>query len=232
MPVVRGGYGFNFFGTGDYGVEGTTKLASSTVSAAITLSGSVERVRLVEATASGVASASTTIARVRLSDALASPTSSTSSAAEKFVLKESDKASYGTGAYGQNVYDNADLQTIASATASLASINVVRIRPGDGSTSATASTSSSAIRVPEGVATVSATTTTSASAQFSVSSGGTGSALSTNTTTIERVRLLGGALSSTSSFAAIARKKWEPISADSQNWDTIGTTSITWSNVA
>ena len=232
MPIVRGGYGFDFFGTGDYGVEGTTKLASSVVSGALASSGSIERVRLVDASASSASTNTTTIARVRLSGAAVSSTASTSSVAEQFVLKESDKFAYGTGAYGANVFDNANLQTIVSATGSFASVVAERVRPGDASIAGSASTDSSAIRVPEGAATVTASATTSADAQFSVAASASASAISVNTATVERKRLIGGALSSTSSFAAMGRVKWEAIGLDDQSWESIGAEDQTWDTIS
>ena len=242
MPIARGGYGFDLFGAGDYGVEGTTKLASALITSSGATAGTIERVREVSASASASASTTSSCVRKRLSGALVSSTASTASVGEKFVLKESDKFSYGTGAYGVAVYDNANLQTIVSSTSSVADVTVVRIRPASASASASSSFTSSGVRVPEGAATVSAASEVTASGQFSVTGDATASAVSTNTATIARVRLIGGAISSTSSFAAIAREKWEligydsqtwePVGHDSQTWDTIGETSITWSNVA
>jgi hypothetical protein len=63
--------------------------------------------------------------------------SSTTCSGESFILEETDKFSYGTGLYGVNEYDQADLQTIVSATSSIASVAGVRIQNGSAVSSAT-----------------------------------------------------------------------------------------------
>ena len=150
-------------------------------------------------------------------------TSATTCSAEKFFLESSDKYAYGSGLYGTQVFDSADLQTIISATSvntscSAAKVNLAiatvtvasatttaseRIHQQGGNTTATATVSSAALVVFVGASTISAT------------------GVFTQTTTDWRVRESTGALSATSGTATIGREKWELIVNNTNTWTQI-----------
>jgi len=67
-------------------------------------------------------------------------TASVSCSAEKIILEESDRYTYGSGLWGRNVFaGNADLQTIVSATSSIANVVIQRVREKSVTVSATCS---------------------------------------------------------------------------------------------
>jgi hypothetical protein len=61
-------------------------------------------------------------------DASTTATSSATASGEVIVLELSDKFAYGTGLYGSNEYDQADLQTIVSATSSTSVASGIKIQ--------------------------------------------------------------------------------------------------------
>ena len=66
--------------------------------------------------------------------------SGTTCSAEKIILEESDRYTYGSGLWGRNVFaGNADLQTIVSATSSIANVVQERVREASATVSATSS---------------------------------------------------------------------------------------------
>ena len=67
-------------------------------------------------------------------------TASVTCSAEKIVLEESDRYTYGSGLWGRNVFaGDADLQTIVSATSSIANVVQERVRTASATVSATSS---------------------------------------------------------------------------------------------
>ena len=231
MPSNRIGYGYGTYGDADFGVEGVTQTGSASISASA--SGIATGAKVYESGAAISSSATTASACVRVVDAgaLVSSTASTASIGEEFVLKEISGYSYGTGAYGSAYYGEGPLDTVSTGSASTTSA-ATRVRLASATSTASASTSSSAVTVVDGVATVSATSTNTATGSFSVVGSASGSATATNTATCIRRRKSGALISSNSSTASIAREKWEPITAESQNWVTIADISDTWTRVA
>jgi len=159
-------------------------------------------------------------------------TSSVSANAEKFFLESSDKLSYGTGLYGLNEYDQADLQTIISATSVASTCSGEKINLVSAISSASASNTAIGEKINLGVASMSSSSTSTASSVFVAS--GDGSMTSTSGTTIAfiRKRNASGIVSSTSGVATIAREKWEIVSPTSATWNTIAETSQTWTDIA
>ena len=117
-------YGDSYYGLRTWGSSsGDVKDAS----AALTATSSAGAVNWVVAI--GAAAATTATASVTCS-------------AEKFILEESDRYTYGSGLYGYNVFaGNADLQTIVSATSSIANVVQERVREASATSTATASVS-------------------------------------------------------------------------------------------
>ena len=114
-------YGDSYYGLRTWGSSsGDVKDAS----AALTATSSAGAVNWVIAI--GAAAATTATASVTCS-------------AEKFILEESDRYTYGSGLYGYNVFaGNADLQTIVSATSSIANVVQERVREASATSTATA----------------------------------------------------------------------------------------------
>jgi len=130
-------------------IGGFTANVDATVSASSTSSCGATRVREGDANPSATTTGSALSTATFVASGLSSVTASTASVAEQFVLKESDKFSYGSGAYGYNVYDSADLQTIVSATSAASTATGERVQSGSAAVTASASTTSDSTRVRE-----------------------------------------------------------------------------------
>jgi len=87
-------------------------------------------------------------------------TSSSTCSGEVVILEETDKYGFGSGLYGLHVYDEANLQTVISATSS-ASASCIKIQTGSATINAVSTISANARRVPEGSALVNGASTTS-----------------------------------------------------------------------
>jgi hypothetical protein len=233
MPIERGGYGNYLFGSGDFGTSGSVKdgAASVTATSGMTVSGG----RLLESDATVTATSgftSTAAYRIRLSDAVVSSTSVVVAAGEGVVIKRTDKLQYGGGAYGYNVYDQADLQTISSATSVTTVANGIRIQKSGGTVTATSGASASAEQIYQGSATVTESSSSSASAVYTIKVAVSLTAASSTSISYIRRRHASGVLSETSAAAAIGREKWEIINNNANTWTTISETTTTWSEVA
>ena len=104
-------------------------------------------------------------------------TSSTTCSGEVVIIEETDKYSYGMGAYGLQPYTQGDIQTIVSATSSVTA-SCVRVIDAACSLTATASITASARRVPEGSALINGASTTT------VTTSGNGSRVRTSSATV------------------------------------------------
>ena len=223
MPIVRGGYGYGLYSDSDYGTEGVVHTGSAATSVSssataggytTTLSGTIGG----SAASSSSASATATFA----SGALVSATATNASVAEQFVLKESDKFSYGSGLYGYNVFDSADLQTIVSATTVSSTATGERVQNASASSSVSCSTTSACERVREVDGASYADAQGTAVGVYTISAAGSLSSTTSFTSACIRRRKSSAAPSVTSVVAVIGREKWEPIPY----------TSITWSEIA
>ena len=118
-------YGDSYYGLRTWGSSsGDVKDASAALTATSS-AGAVDWVIAIGAAAATTATASVTCS------------------AEKFILEESDRYTYGSGLYGYNVFaGNADLQTIVSATSSIANVVQERVRTASATVSATATIAS------------------------------------------------------------------------------------------
>ena len=118
-------YGDSYYGLRTWGSSsGDVKDASAALTATSS-AGAVDWVVAIGAAAATTATASVTCS------------------AEKFILEESDRYTYGSGLYGYNVFaGNADLQTIVSATSSIANVVQERVRTASATVSATATIAS------------------------------------------------------------------------------------------
>jgi hypothetical protein len=148
-------------------------------------------------------------------------TSSTTCSGESIIIERTDKFAYGTGLYGKNVYDQADLQTIVSATSSIASVSGVRVQNGSAISSASSSTTSDSEKIHQGVAVVTALVTTSANAVYTIIGAANVSCSSDITAVPTRIRSGGAVISTTSGTLAIGREKWEVIAPTSTTWTEI-----------
>ena len=110
--------------------------------------------------------------------------SSTTCSGEVVIIEETDKYSYGMGAYGLQPYTQGDIQTIVYATSSATAL-CVRVIDAACSLTATASITANARRVPEGSALINGASTTT------VTTSGNGS----------RVRTSGGTVSATATIS-------------------------------
>lgn len=224
MPIVRGGYGYSTYASGDYGTEGVIQDASAVVSATSTVNASGGRNLESPATIAATSGVVVSLAdRIRESSGSVSSASTVAASGESIIIERSDKVPYGASLYGYNRYDLNDLQTIVSVTSGVTVANGLRVRFGDGSTvSASSGSSASAEVIKLGVAEVAATSDATASAVYTIKGEGTVSASSS--VTINYIRRRPGAASSTgtSGMLTIGREKWEQIPV----------TEITWSNVA
>ena len=115
-------YGDSYYGLRTWGSSsGEVKDASAALTATSS-SGAVDWVIAIGASASLTATASVTCS------------------GEQIVLEESDRYTYGSGLWGRNVFaGNADLQTIVSATSSIANVVQERVRTASATVSATGS---------------------------------------------------------------------------------------------
>ena len=115
-------YGDSYYGLRTWGSSsGDVKDASAALTATSS-SGAVNWVIAIGAAAATTATASVTCS------------------AEKIVLEESDRYTYGSGLWGRNVFaGDADLQTIVSATSSIANVVQERVRTASATVSATSS---------------------------------------------------------------------------------------------
>jgi len=87
-------------------------------------------------------------------------TASVSCSAEKIILEESDRYTYGSGLWGRNVFaGDADLQTIVSATSSIANVVHERVRTASATVTAACSVAAIGGMRRSGSATVTATST-------------------------------------------------------------------------
>ena len=148
-------------------------------------------------------------------------TSLTTCSGESVILEETDKFSYGTGLYGLNEYDQADLQTIVSATSSIASVSGVRIQTGSAIASASSSTTSDSEKIHQGVVVLTALATTSANAVYTIIGAANASCSSDATAIPTRIRIGGAVISTTSGTLAIGREKWEVIAPTPTTWTEI-----------
>ena len=114
-------YGDSYYGLRTWGSSsGVVKDASAALTATSS-AGAVDWVVAIGAAAATTATASVTCS------------------GEKFILEESDRYTYGSGLYGYNVFaGNADLQTIVSATSSIANVVQERVREASATSTATA----------------------------------------------------------------------------------------------
>ena len=198
-------YGESYYGLRTFGSSvGDVKDAS----AALTATSSIANVSyqvLIPASASLTATASITCS------------------AESFPLKRSDEFDYGTGLYGANQYGSEDLQTIVSATSSIANVAGVRVQFGSATVSAVASITSVAEKINLSSGTTTATSTITASAALAIVGSGAITSTSTISATCNRVQFASGIVSVTSGTATIGREKWEIISytSDPDFWTQI-----------
>jgi hypothetical protein len=168
-------------------VGGFTANASGTitVTSATTCSGQKVGERSASLTStSGVTSNAT----ATYNDAITiTATSSTTASASGFFLESSDKMVYGHGLYGMEVFDQADLQTIVSATSVGTTCTGSKVNLASATVSVVASISASGRRVPEGSALVNGTSTTTATSTGNGSRVRTSGATATPTATIVQV---------------------------------------------
>ena len=152
--------------------------------------------------------------------------------AEKFFLESSDKFVYGSGLYGRQVYDQADLQTIVSATSVGTTCTGEKINLASATVSAVASITSASEKIHLSSGTVTATSTITSSALIVVVGTALLSPIGTMTTTGLRVRESSGIVSVTSGTATIGREKWEIIAVDAVTWTPVVNDSVTWTEIA
>jgi hypothetical protein len=223
MPIVRGGYGYDLYSSSDYGTEGVFADASAAVTATSGMVVSGGRSLIGAATATATSGFTSTEAyRIRESGAAVSSTSVTTAAGEGVVIKRTDKLQYGGGAYGYNVYDQADLQTISSTTSVTTVANGIRIHQSGGTVTATSGASASAEQIYQGSATVTGSSSASADAVFTIKGSATVTAASSVSISYIRRRHTSGISSETSATATIGREKWEVITySGSSPWTTI-----------
>ena len=107
---------------------GLTFSGSVSVIATSTFSSSGVRYREGSATVTVGSSITASSTATYVASATVNATSTTAANAEKFFLERSDKFAYGTGLYGRNEYDEADLQTIISATSSMTAVSGIRVQ--------------------------------------------------------------------------------------------------------
>jgi len=148
-------------------------------------------------------------------------TSSSTCSGEVVIIERSDKFAYGSGLYSSNEYDDADLQTIVSATSSVASVSGVRVQNGSATATSSSTTASDAEKIYQGSAISSASSSTTASSVFVASSGGSLTATSGTTVDFIRERNSNALVSTTSGTLAIGREKWEVIPPTSTTWTII-----------
>jgi len=222
MPIVRGGYGYDLYSSSDYGTEGVFADASAAVTATSGMTVSGGRSITGDATVTATSGFTSTAQRIRESGAAVSSTSVVVAAGEGVVIKRTDKLQYGGGAYGYNVYDQADLQTISSTTSVTTVSNGIRIQQSGGTVTATSGASASAEQIYQGSATVTGSSSASANAVFTIKAAASLTAASSVSISYIRRRRTSGLSSGTSVTVAIGREKWEVITySGSPIWTTI-----------
>jgi len=207
--------------------------ATSTTTSATTSSGQVVGERSATVTVTSTITSNAT-ATYNYSIAIAA-VASIACSAEKFFLESSDKFVYGSGLYGRQVYDEADLQTIVSATSVGTTCNGERILATTTATvSAVASNTCDSEKIHQEGGTLTATSTSTSRAEAVYISSGATTATSTFTQTSNdlRVRESTGIVSSTSGTATIGREKWEIISVTPITWTQETNNSVTWTQIA
>lgn len=223
MPIERGGYSNYLYGSGDFGTSGSVidGAASVTATSGMTVIGG----RSLTSTAAITATSgftSTAAYRIRESGAAVSSTSVTTAAGEGVVIKRTDKLQYGGGAYGYNVYDQADLQTISSATSVTVVSNGIRIQQTGATVTATSGASASAEQIYLGSAATTETCFALANAVYTIKAAASITAASSVSISYIRRRHTSGISSETSATATIGREKWEIITySGSSPWITI-----------
>jgi hypothetical protein len=222
MPIERGGYSNYLYGSGDFGTSGSVKDGAATVTATSGMTVTGGRSLTGAATVTATSGFTSTAQRIRESGAAVSSTSVVVAAGEGVVIKRTDKLQYGGGAYGYNVYDQADLQTISSSTSVTVVSNGIRIQQSGGTVTATSGASASAEQIYQSSATVTESSSVSANAVYTIKGAATVTAASSTSISYIRRRHTSGISSETSATATIGREKWEIITySGSSPWTTI-----------
>jgi hypothetical protein len=195
--------------------------ATSTTTSATTSSGQVVGERSATVTVTSTVTSNAT-ATYNYSIAIAA-VASIACSAEKFFLESSDKFVYGSGLYGRQVYDAADLQTIVSATSVDTTCTAAKVNLASATVSAVASNTCDSEKIHQEGGSTTATSTITSSGNVIYIGQGVVTATSEFTQTTEnwRVRESTGIVSSTSGTATIAREKWEIIAPTVITWDKI-----------
>ena len=97
MPIVRGGYGQDLYGSGDYGTEGVIHDATASLTATSTVNAEGGRSLESGATVSAISSFTSSGVRERESSASISATLTIVVSGEDIIREDSDKFSYGSG---------------------------------------------------------------------------------------------------------------------------------------
>ena len=213
-------------------IGGFTANASGTitVTSATTCSGQKVGERSASLTStSGVTSNAT----ATYNDAITiTATSSTTASASGFFLESSDKMVYGHGLYGMEVYDQADLQTIVSATSVGTTCTAAKVNLASATVSAVASITTASEKIHLSSGTVTATSTITSNSVIVVVGTALVSPSGTITTSALRVRESSGIVSVTSGTATIGREKWEIIAVTPITWTPVVNDSVTWTQIA
>ena len=217
-------------------IGGFTANASATVTAtSTTASTTALRVRLGSPTITATSTVTSNATATYNPSIAIAAVAAIACSAEKFFLESSDKFVYGSGLYGRQVYDEADLQTIVSATSVGTTCNGERILATTTATvSAVASNTCDSEKIHQEGGTLTATSTSTSRAEAIYISSGATTATSTFTQTSNdlRVRESTGIVSSTSGTATIGREKWEIISVTPITWTQETNNSVTWTQIA
>ena len=214
--LVAGASGFAAIG----GFLGNAE-ATVTATSATTASGQVVGERSATVTVTSTVTANST-ATYNYSIAIAA-VASIACSAEKFFLESSDKFVYGSGLYGRQVYDAADLQTIISATSVDTTCTAAKVNLASATVTVASATTADSERIHQQGGSTTVTSTITARAEAVYISGGTITATGVFTQTTEnwRVRESAGIVSSTSGTATIGREKWEIIAPTAMTWTQI-----------
>ena len=232
MPSIRGGYGYGLYNSGEFGTEGILQESSASLSASSTVAAD-GYITKQDSASTAVASTSTSSATVTFaSGATVASTTVTASVAEQFVLKESDKFSYGSGAYGYNAFDQEDLQTISAGTSVVANVAGIRVQSSGASVSVSASTAADSEKIFQGEIQISPQATSQATGAFTVAASGASSVLGTITINYIRERNTDGQVTVSSTISASAREMWEPISVSTHSWVELTETATQWQEIA
>jgi len=221
MPIVRGGYGKDLYSSGDFGTEGVIHDGSALISATSVLVAEGGRSLKSSAIVSVTSSVVSNSVRERESSASVSATLTVVASGEGIIREDSDKFAYGTGLYSVNEYDQADLQTIISATSSIVNVAGVRVQHATASVSASASIVSNAEKISLGSAISSPSASVTARGVFITNGSASTSANSTIAISFIRERNIGALVSTTSGTLAVGREKWEVIPPTSTTWTII-----------